>query len=86
LATVDDNDVLRKEAAAFYAEVFGQVLPLEAIHCRGGRSDDVIDGCPECPFMACCKACGLDACTPCAEPCAMFTDYYKTYVNKINQV
>jgi len=85
-ATIEDNDALRAESAAFYGEAMGRSFPIEAMNCHGGRSDNVMEGCKECPFMVCCKELGLEGCLDCTSPCVMFLEYHTTYVNKVNQV
>ena len=85
-ATIEDNDTLREEAAAFYSEGLGRDIPVADMNCHGGRSENVMKGCEECPFMACCKELELVSCLECTSPCIMFLEYHQTYVNKANQV
>lgn len=87
LATLHDDDTLRLRAQAFYRETFSRDVPLEQIHCRGGRSDDVFFLCRECPFAQCCRERGLTSCAACAdEPCDSLRAYQAQYVNRCNQV
>lgn len=87
LATVRDDDGLRERSREFYRKSFGIDLPAEEFRCLGGRSDDVFRLCRECPFAACCRKRGLDACGDCPEfPCAMLAEYRGKYVNKTNQI
>ena len=87
LATVGNDDDLRRQSQAFYQKEFGWDIPLEDIHCSGGRSDDRFRYSRGCPFQKCCIQKKLDGCTACGEyPCRMLADYQRKYVNKCNQL
>ena len=53
LATVKNDDELRKQSQQFYKNEFGLDIPLSEIHCMGGRSDDIFKLCRGCPWMKC---------------------------------
>lgn len=87
LATLRDDDALRLRAQAFYRETFSLDVPLEQIHCRGGRADDVFFLCRECPFAICCRGRELSSCADCADyPCPSLREYQLKYVNRCLQV
>jgi len=91
LATVNNDDNLRSEefrrkSQQFYKDEFNLDIPLEKIHCFGGRSEDVFYLCKDCPWMKCAKEKHLSACSECAEyPCKPLAEYREKYVNKCNQ-
>ena len=87
LATVNGDEELRRKSAEFYMDEFNLSLPLDSIRCMGGRSDEIMDGCRDCPYMKCCSEKGLHACSECSEyPCETLAWYMEKYVNKVNQV
>lgn len=87
LATVNNDNELRKQSQQFYKETFGFEIPLEDIHCLGGRSDDIFKLCLDCPWMKCCRERSLDACSECGEyPCKPLAEYPAKYINKCNQI
>ena len=87
LATVRNDDELRKQSQEFYKTEFGRDIPFSEIHCMGGRSDDAFTLCRECPWMKCCRERGLDRCADCGEyPCKPLAEYSWKYVNKCNQL
>jgi hypothetical protein len=87
LATVSDDDELRKMSQQFYKDEFGYDIPLSEIRCMGGRSDDVFKLCHGCPWMKCCRERGIMSCADCSEyPCKPLADYQAKYVNKCNQI
>lgn len=87
LATINHDDHLRKQSQKFYRDEFGMDIPLEAIHCLGGRSEDAFYLCRECPWKKCCRERGIAACSDCADyPCEALKRYQDKYVNKCNQV
>ena len=49
LATIRQDEALRKESQRFYQEHFHRELPLAEISCLGGRSNQVMPLCRECP-------------------------------------
>ena len=51
LATINNDEDLRKQSQEFYKAEFGIDIPLKDIHCLGGRSEDIFYLCKECPFI-----------------------------------
>ncbi|MDR1687201.1 MAG: DUF3795 domain-containing protein [Clostridiales bacterium] len=87
LATIGGDMQLKRKSTVFYKEEFNFELPLESIHCMGGRSDEVMQGCRDCPYKKCCREKNLSACSECTDyPCANLAWYIDKYVNKVNQV
>ena len=87
LATVHNDEALRRQSQEFYQSEFGIDIPPEDIHCHGGRSEDVFCLCRACPFVKCCRERGVDACSDCTEyPCGSIRAYQEKYVNKCNQI
>lgn len=87
LATVKDDENLRRQSQQFYKNVFERDIPLEDIRCFGGRLGNIFKLCNECPWMKCCKERGLNACNECENyPCQPLADYQAKYVNKCNQI
>ena len=41
LATINNDENLRKQSQSFYKTEFAIDIPLKDIHCLGGRSEDV---------------------------------------------
>lgn len=87
IATLRNDDNLRRQSQSFYKERFGLDIPLEKFNCEGGRSQNVFELCKECPFVKCCKERSVDSCSKCPEyPCKEISDYQVKYVNKCNQI
>jgi len=87
LATVNNDEYLRKKSQSFYRAEFGLNIALEDIYCLGGRSDNVFRLCKECPFKKCCFEHNVERCSLCVNyPCDMIGDYQEKYVNKCNQI
>ena len=87
LATVNDDNELRKQSQAVYKNEFGINIPLEDIHCLGGRSDDAFYLCKECPLIKCCKEHNTEMCSNCSDfACKKIKDYQEKYINKCNQI
>ena len=87
IATLRNDNNLRRQSQSFYKEQFGLDIPLEKINCEGGRSQNVFELCKECPFVKCCKERSVDSCSICPEyPCKEILDYQVKYVNKCNQI
>lgn len=86
LATIRQDEALRKESQRFYQEHFHRELPLAEISCLGGRSNQVMPLCRECPFARCCREKGLDSCSACPVPCREYLQYRKKYVNGCLQI
>lgn len=83
LATVREDEALRKQSQAFYRETFGIELPPDEIRCLGIDSDCVLSLCRECPWVKCCREKGIGACEECAEyPCEALAAYRERYVNR----
>lgn len=87
LATIRDDDALRRQSQRFYRDTLGLDVPLADLHCLGGRSGDVFPLCRGCPFAACCRSRGLDRCADCPDyPCPTLADYAARCVNRCNQL
>lgn len=87
LATINNDEDLRKQSQKFYKDEFGIDVPLEDIHCLGGRSEDVFYLCRGCPWIKCCKERRVEACSDCPDyPCEALKQYQEKYANKCNQV
>ena len=87
LATVNNDDEFRLKSRRFYRDEFNLDIPLDKLHCLGGRSEDVFCLCKDCPWVKCAEEKGLSACSECAEyPCGPLADYQEKYVNKCNQI
>lgn len=86
LATVNNDDGLRRRSQEFYREFLKRDIPLRDISCRGGRSDGAFFLCKGCPFKKCCNEKGLSSCGECENQCGMYSDYREKYVNKCNQI
>lgn len=87
LATINNDDNLRKQSQKFYKDEFGINISLEDIHCLGGRSENVFYLCKECPWVKCCRDRGIEACSDCADyPCKALKEYQEKYVNKCDQI
>ena len=87
LATINNDEELRKQSQSFYKTEFGMDIPLADIHCLGGRSNDIFYLCKECPFTKCCKEHKTEMCSECCDyPCEKIKDYQEKYVNKCNQI
>ena len=87
IATLRNDDNLRRQSQSFYKERFGLDIPLEKFNCEGGRSKNVFELCKGCPFIMCCKERSVDSCSKCpGYPCKEISDYQAKYVNKCNQL
>ena len=87
LATLRDDDALRRRSQAFYRDVLGLEIPLADLRCLGGRSETVMPLCRTCPFAACCRRRGIARCVDCPDyPCPTLADYTAKYVNRANQI
>ena len=87
LATLTNDEKLRKQSQSFYKTEFGIDIPLADIQCLGGRSSDILYLCKECPFIKCCKEHKTEICSECCDyPCEKIKDYQEKYVNKCNQI
>ncbi len=83
LATVGNDDALRRRSQRFYRDEFGFDIPLEKFRCLGGRSDELFYLCEGCPWMKCAKEKKLSSCSGCAKyPCGPLAEYRERYVNK----
>lgn len=51
IATLRNDENLRRQSQSFYIERFGLDIPLEKFNCEGGRSKNVFELCKECPFV-----------------------------------
>ena len=86
-ATLFNDEAMRKRSAYFYKAEFNQDLPLQSLYCLSGKSDEIMEGCHQCPYMKCCKENNLDSCSDCSDyPCKMIEWYLEKYVNKVNQI
>lgn len=87
LATINDDHDLREQSAAYYQESLKTPMSLDNLYCLSARSDEVMVGCRQCPFMKCAKDKSLSICEDCQNhPCQTLAWYTDTYVNKTNQV
>lgn len=87
LATINNDEELRKQSQSFYKTEFGMDIPLADIHCLGGHSEDIFYLCKECPFIKCCKEHSIEMCCDCPKyPCKDIKEYQEKYVNKCNQI
>ena len=87
IATQNNDDALRAKAQKFYKETFKMDIPLKKINCDGGRSDNVITFCKECPFAKCCKKKNIASCSECPKyPCRDISEYQQKYGKKCDQI
>ncbi len=87
LATIKNDDALRKQSQQFYKTMFGMNIPICEVNCLGCRSDKVFILCKSCPFTKCASERKIDECSECVEyPCKALTEYQEKYVNKCNQI
>ena len=87
LATLSDDDTLRRQSQTFYRDRLGIELPLEKLRCAGGRTEDRLLLCRDCPFIACCSRRGIASCDDCPNsPCEMLRAYRARFVNRANQL
>jgi hypothetical protein len=87
VATITDDMDLRRQAQEFYQTMFGYDVPLEKVHCMGGRASAVFYLCQSCPWRQCCKRRQLNACDECSDyPCETLEQYQAKYVNKYLQI
>jgi len=85
-ATITNDDAMRDESVRFYKAQFNMDIPSEKMRCLGGRSEEIMEACLECPFKKCCEEKGLYTCSQCPQPCETFTGYAEKYINKYNQI
>ena len=86
-STISDDEKLLNESVEFYKALFKTEYAPGQMRCYSGRSDEIMTGCRDCPFVKCCEKHSADSCSDCAEyPCAMIADYEKKYVNRYNQI
>nr|MBQ4317671.1 phosphotransferase [Clostridia bacterium] len=86
-AAVSGDEELSERADAFIKTELKRDIPICEQKCLGGRSDDVMRLCAECPFAACCRKRGIMRCEDCAEfPCDSVKEYREKYVNKCGQL
>lgn len=87
LATVQNDDTLRKQSQQFYKTMFGLDILLDEVNCLGCQSDNVFKLCKSCPFVKCASERKNAACSECIEyPCNALAEYQEKYVNKCNQI
>ena len=87
LATIKNDDTLRKQSQLFYRTMFCLDISLDEINCFGCHSDSVFILCKNCPFKKCASERKIAECTECVEyPCDALAEYQEKYVNKCNQV
>ncbi len=87
LATINNDEKMRKQAQMFYKTEMGIDIPIKDIHCLGGCSKDVFCLCQECPFIKCCDEHNVEICSDCPGfPCELIKSYQENYVNKCNQI
>lgn len=69
LATVNNDEALRRRVAALWSELNGVEIPAESIRCTGCRIDGVKTPYCEflCPIRACAREKGLETCGTCPE-------------------
>ena len=69
LATVNDDEALRRKVAANWSELNGVEITPEMIHCSGCRIDGVKTPFCEslCPIRQCAMGRGLETCGGCPE-------------------
>ena len=86
LASVRNDPALRERARRFYESEFGIAMSPEELRCFGCRSGETLRLCRDCPWKACCRKRGVDACAACPDyPCRAFAAYEAKYVNRCNQ-
>lgn len=87
LATINNDDTLRKQSQQFYKNMFGLDIPIDEVNCLGCHSDNVFMLCKNCPFKKCVLERKIAECSKCVEyPCKVLTEYQEKYVNKCNQI
>jgi len=68
IATINNDDELRRQYAADQSEFFGMEILPESINCCGCLEDGVHLGyCSVCEIRRCCREKGLASCAECAE-------------------
>ncbi len=86
IATLNGDESLKQEMAAYYKSEFGLEVSLAQVHCLSGRSDEIMPLCGGCPFKRCSADRGIDSCNQCDEyPCTTLVDYQAKYVNEVNK-
>ena len=87
LATIKNDDALRKQSQQFYKTMFGLDIPLDEVNCLGCQSNNVFKLCKSCPFTKCVSERKIAECSECVEyPCKVLAEYQEKYVNKCNQI
>jgi len=88
MATVNDNDELRRKTAEEWSSLYKQILARvgivealkpEDINCAGCRSEGLhFAGCIKCSIRECCRERGLCTCASCKEyeSCDLLEDFY----------
>ena len=90
IATVTDDDALRREAAREWSTLYGDYLSerlgrrefeIEEMSCGGCRSANLFVGCSVCEIRACAIARGLDSCARCGEyaTCRALNRFYAVH-------
>jgi len=68
IATVNNDDEMRRITAEEWSKQFGAEIPLETINCTGCRIEGVKLGhCSECQVRNCVISKGFDTCADCNE-------------------
>ena len=68
IATLNNNDNLRKEIAKKWSEMFHAEIPANTINCTGCRIDgSKIGHCYECEIRACTQTKNFNTCGDCPE-------------------
>lgn len=87
LATIKNDNALRKQSQQFYKTMFGNDILICEVNCLGCRSDKVFILCMSCPFTKCASEQKIDECSECVEyPCKVLAEYQEKYANKCNQI
>ena len=80
IATISNDDKLRKETAEKWTAQFSADITPEMINCTGCREEGVkFAHCTECEIRNCVKAKGFDTCADCdkLESCSIVGDILK---------
>jgi hypothetical protein len=68
IATIENNDELRRSYAAEQSEFYGMEIPPERINCVGCLEDgEHLGYCSMCEIRRCCREKGLETCADCAD-------------------
>lgn len=87
IATINNDENLKAQVKEFYKNQFCYDIPIDEVHCLGGRSSEMFIFCRDCPFIKCCRERKISACVDCAVyPCKKIGEYEKKYVNKYHQI